>query len=71
VSSPTHPNFLFLRLMPKLKGHNFDTIEVIQAESQAMLKPSENTTSRMHPVLRVPGNRSRGPGSIAGATRFP
>jgi hypothetical protein len=37
VSSPTHPAFLFPRLKVKLKGRHFDTIEVIEAESQAAL----------------------------------
>jgi hypothetical protein len=35
---PTHPTFtLFPRLKIKLEGHHFDTIEVIEAESQAVL----------------------------------
>jgi hypothetical protein len=33
----THPAFLFPRLKKKLKGCYFDTIEVIEAESQAVL----------------------------------
>jgi hypothetical protein len=44
----THPTFLFLRLKIRLKDHHFDTIEVIEAESKAVLKPSKNKTSRMH-----------------------
>jgi hypothetical protein len=32
----------------KVEGHHFDEIEVIEAESQAVLKPSKNTTLRMH-----------------------
>jgi hypothetical protein len=44
-SSPTHPTcltwlpatFLFPRSKIKLKGRHFDTIEVIEAESQAVL----------------------------------
>jgi hypothetical protein len=48
-----HPSYfpLFLRLKIKVKGCQFDTIEVIEAESQAVLNtptPSQNTTSRMH-----------------------
>jgi hypothetical protein len=35
---------LFSRVRTKLKGSHFDTIEVIEAESQAVLK----MTSRMH-----------------------
>jgi hypothetical protein len=34
---PTHHNFLFPRLKIKLKGRHFDTTEVIEAESQAVL----------------------------------
>jgi hypothetical protein len=34
---PTHPTFLFLRLKIKLKGRHFDTTEVIEVESQAVL----------------------------------
>jgi hypothetical protein len=34
---PIHPPFLFRRLKTKLKGHHFDTIQVIEAESQAAL----------------------------------
>jgi hypothetical protein len=34
---PTHPTFLFPRLKLKLKGRHFDTIEAIEAESQAVL----------------------------------
>jgi hypothetical protein len=38
LSSPTHPTFLFPRLKKiKLKGHHFDTTEVIEAESQTVL----------------------------------
>jgi hypothetical protein len=35
----THPPYfsLFFRLKIKLKGHHFDTVEMIEAESQAML----------------------------------
>jgi hypothetical protein len=52
-----HPPYfsLFSRLKIKLKVHHFDTIEVIEAESQAVL----NTTSRMH--LR--NGRSSGKGA--------
>jgi hypothetical protein len=32
----------------KLEGNHFDIIEVIEAESQAVLNPSENTTSMKH-----------------------
>jgi hypothetical protein len=35
--SPTHPIFLFPRFKRKLKGLHFDTVEVIEAESQAVL----------------------------------
>jgi hypothetical protein len=35
--SPTHPTFLFPRLKIKLKGRYFDTTEVTEAESQAVL----------------------------------
>jgi hypothetical protein len=34
---PTHPTFLFPRFKIKLKGHHFDTTNVIEAESQAVL----------------------------------
>jgi hypothetical protein len=34
---PTNSNLLFSRLKIKLKGHHFDIIEEIEAESQAML----------------------------------
>jgi hypothetical protein len=34
---PIHLTFLFLRLKIKLKGRHFDTSEVIEAESQAVL----------------------------------
>jgi hypothetical protein len=34
---PTHPNFLFPRLKIKLKVRHFDTNEVIEEESQAVL----------------------------------
>jgi hypothetical protein len=46
----SHPPYisLFPRLKIKLKGHHFDTIEVIEAESQAVLNTLTNTTSRMH-----------------------
>jgi hypothetical protein len=45
LSSPTHAtrltwpsaNFLFPRLKIKLKGRHFDTTEMIEAESQAVL----------------------------------
>jgi hypothetical protein len=37
LPSPTLPTFLFTRLKLKLKGHHFDTTEVIKAESQAVL----------------------------------
>jgi hypothetical protein len=35
--SPTHPTILFPRFKIKLKGSHFDTIEVMEAESQAVL----------------------------------
>jgi hypothetical protein len=35
--SPTHPSFLFPRLKIKLKGRHFDTTEMMEAESQAVL----------------------------------
>jgi hypothetical protein len=35
--APTHHTFLFPRLTIKLKGRHFDTIEVMEAESQAVL----------------------------------
>jgi hypothetical protein len=37
LSSPTHATFLFPRSKVKLKGHHFDTIEVSEAESKAVL----------------------------------
>jgi hypothetical protein len=37
LSSSTHPSFLFPPLQIKLKGRHFDTTEVIEAESQAVL----------------------------------
>jgi hypothetical protein len=39
---PTHPTFLFPQLKIKLKGRNFYTIEVIEAESQAVLNLTEH-----------------------------
>jgi hypothetical protein len=36
-SHPTYLTFLFPRLKIKLKGSHFDTVEVIEAESQAVL----------------------------------
>jgi hypothetical protein len=41
---PTHPTFLFPQLKIKLKG----TIEVIEAESQAVLNTLSEHASRMH-----------------------
>jgi hypothetical protein len=35
--SPTQPTFLVAQLKKKLKGRHFDTIEVMEAESQAVL----------------------------------
>jgi hypothetical protein len=32
-----HPTFLFPRLKIKLKGLHFDTVEVIEAESQVVM----------------------------------
>jgi hypothetical protein len=57
--SPMHS--AFLRLKIKLKGRHFDTIEVIEAESQAVLNTLANTTSRMH----LKDNRSAGNGAYA------
>jgi hypothetical protein len=37
LPSPTQPSFLFSRLKIKLKGRHFDTVEVMEAESQAVL----------------------------------
>jgi 23S rRNA maturation mini-RNase III len=37
VTVVPHPTFLFHRLRTKLKTRNFDAIEVIEAESQAMM----------------------------------
>jgi hypothetical protein len=37
MSSPAQPTFLFPQLKIKLKGRHFDTVEVIDAESQAVL----------------------------------
>jgi hypothetical protein len=34
---PTHPTFLFPQLKIKLKGRHFDTTEVMETESQAVL----------------------------------
>jgi hypothetical protein len=40
---------LIPRLKIKLKGRHFDTTEVIEAESQAVLNtPTKHTTSRVH-----------------------
>jgi hypothetical protein len=46
----THPPYftLFPQLNIRLKGHHFDRIEMIEAESQAVL----NTLSR---ITRLPG----------------
>jgi hypothetical protein len=37
LSSYNEPTFLFSRWKRKLKGRNFDTIEVVEAELQAVL----------------------------------
>jgi hypothetical protein len=37
VSSPTHPTFLFPRLKVRQKDRHFDTTEVMEAESKAVL----------------------------------
>jgi hypothetical protein len=37
LSSPTHPTFLYPQLKIILKGHHFDTTEVIYTESQVVL----------------------------------
>jgi hypothetical protein len=34
---PIHPTSLLLRLKIKLKGHHFDTVQLIEAESLAVL----------------------------------
>jgi hypothetical protein len=47
-SSPTHPTFLFPRLKIKLKGRHFDTIEMMEAESQAVLNSLTEHGFRMH-----------------------
>jgi hypothetical protein len=39
---PTRPNFLSPRLKIKLRERHFDKIEVIEAESQAVLKTPQN-----------------------------
>jgi hypothetical protein len=41
VSHPPH-SFLLPRLQTKLKDRHFDAVEVIEAESQAVPKPSQN-----------------------------
>jgi hypothetical protein len=45
-----HPPYfsLFPLLKIKLKGRHFDTLEVVEEESQAVLNISQNTTSSMH-----------------------
>jgi hypothetical protein len=49
LSSPTHPAFLcFSRLKIKLKGRHFGTIDVIDAESQAVLNTLTEHEFRMH-----------------------
>jgi hypothetical protein len=40
--APHPPYFLFPRLKIKLKGRHFNTIEVIQTESQAVLNLTEH-----------------------------
>jgi hypothetical protein len=35
---PIHPTILFPRLNVEVKGHHFDKVEVVDAESQAVLK---------------------------------
>jgi hypothetical protein len=47
--SPPPPTFLFPRLKTKLKGHHFDTIGVIEAESRVVL----NTFKDGHVEPRV------------------
>jgi hypothetical protein len=47
--------------MTKLKGCHFDTAEVMEAESQEVLTPSQNTTSRM----QLKSGRSAGNGAYS------
>jgi hypothetical protein len=51
----THPPYfsLFPRLKMKLKSHNFDTIEVIEAESQAVLSTAVGIRHYDHVALSV------------------
>jgi hypothetical protein len=59
----SHPLYFspFLRLKMKLKGGHFDTTEMIEAESQAVLNTLTETTSRMHLKTR----RSSGNGAYS------
>jgi hypothetical protein len=59
--SPIHPTFLFSRLKIKLKGRHFDTIEVIEAESQAVL----NTLTEHDFQDAIKNGRSAGNGAYA------
>jgi hypothetical protein len=48
LSSSTHPTFLFPWLKIKLRGRHFDTVEVIEAESQVIPDTFTEHDFRMH-----------------------
>jgi hypothetical protein len=59
LSSPTHPNFLFPPFKTKRRGRHFDTDEVIEAESQAVL----NAPTERDPQYAFKNGRRAGNGA--------
>jgi hypothetical protein len=57
-SSASHPTFLFHRLKIKQKVRHFDTIEVIEAESQAVLNTltKHDIEDAFKKINRIAGN---------------
>jgi hypothetical protein len=71
LSPPTHLTFLFPRLKIELKGHYFDTTELIEAESQAVLNTLaeygfqdalKNWQKRWERCIRAEGENFEGDG---------
>jgi hypothetical protein len=63
LSSTTYPAFLFPRLKVKLKDHHFDTVDVIEAESQVVNTLTEHDfqdTFKMAQALGTVHMRGRG-----------
>jgi hypothetical protein len=58
--NPTYPAFLFPLLKMKQKGHHFERIEVIEAESQAVLNTlKEPYFQDAFKNVRSPGNGAK------------